>query len=70
MNTEQVLGIVNAVAVVVLVMLTGYYAVQTRSTVREMSKARESTIFPKLLLEVTTVGAGYPIVAAGVNMTP
>jgi hypothetical protein len=61
MNAELIGTIINAAAVVGLVGVTTYYAVQTRRTVKEMELTRESTVVPNLFLEVTTMGAGYPM---------
>ncbi len=61
MSGQGILAIVNLALVTVLVLVTGFYAWQTRNTVKEMRAAREAQILPKLSLGIETIAAGYPL---------
>lgn len=56
------LAVVNAVAVLLLVVITGYYAFQTREMVEEMREARRAPLLPKLVLDLSFLGGIYGVV--------
>ncbi len=62
-GTVTPLAIVNGVAVVVLVVVTAYYAWQSRQMVAEMRFARRLSLLPRLVLDVSMVGPTYGDVA-------
>jgi hypothetical protein len=53
------LAIINGVAIVVLVLVTVYYAWQTRQMVKEMRSARLLSLLPKLVLDIKMVGPTF-----------
>jgi hypothetical protein len=54
-----VLAIINGVAIVVLVLVTAYYAWQTREMAKEMRSARLLSLLPKLVLDVKMIGPTF-----------
>jgi hypothetical protein len=53
------LAIINGVAIVVLVLVTAYYAWQTREMAKEMRSARLLSLLPKLVLHVKMIGPTF-----------
>lgn len=53
------LAIINGVAIVVLVLVTAYYAWQTREMAKEMRSARLLSLLPKLVLDVKMIGPTF-----------
>jgi hypothetical protein len=53
------LAITNGVAIVVLVLVTAYYAWQTRQMAKEMRSARLLSLLPKLVLDIKMIGPTY-----------
>ena len=53
------LAIINGVAIVVLVLVTGYYAWQAKRTADEMRSARLLSLLPKLVLDIEMIGPTY-----------
>jgi hypothetical protein len=53
------LAIINGVAIVVLVLVTAYYAWQTREMAKEMRSARLLSMLPKLVLDVKMIGPTF-----------
>ena len=51
---------VQAVSTVVLVMVTAYYAWQTRTTNRRMAQANKLSVMPAIVMEKEFVGANQP----------
>jgi hypothetical protein len=56
------LAIINGIAVVLLALLTGYYAWQTHSMAEEMRRARLLTFLPKLALDLAMATPTYAMV--------
>jgi hypothetical protein len=56
------LAIVNGAAVLALVVVTGYYAWQTREMAKEMRRARVLSLLPKLVLDVKMVGPTFGLI--------
>lgn len=56
------LAIINGVAIVVLVLVTGYYAWQTRTMAREMRSARLLSLLPKLVLDIKMIDPAFGVV--------
>jgi len=70
-RTVTALAVINGVAIVVLVFVTGYYAWQAREMAREMRQARLLSLLPKLVLDVEMVGPAYGnIVVHNVGVGP
>jgi hypothetical protein len=53
------LAIINGAAIVVLVLVTTYYAWQTRQMANEMRSARLLSLLPKLALDIKMIGPTY-----------
>jgi hypothetical protein len=53
------LAIINGAAIVVLVLVTTYYAWQTRQMVGEMRSARLLSLLPKLALDIEMIGPTF-----------
>ena len=53
------LAIINGIAIVVLVGITGYYALQTKRMAEEMRAARLLNLLPKLVLDVEMIGPAF-----------
>jgi hypothetical protein len=56
------LAIVNGIAVVVLVVVTSYYAWQTKQMAIEMRRARLLSLLPKLVLDIAMPGPTFGLV--------
>jgi hypothetical protein len=56
------LAVINGVAIVVLVLVTAYYAWQTHEMAQEMRHARLLSLLPKLVLDVEMVGPTYGLI--------
>jgi hypothetical protein len=65
------LAVINGIAIVVLVGVTGYYAWQTREMAKEMRSARLLSLLPKLVLDIGMIGPTYgDIVVRNVGSGP
>lgn len=53
------LAIINGVAIVVLVLVTAYYAWQTKEMAKEMRSARLLSLLPKLVLDIKMIGPTF-----------
>jgi hypothetical protein len=53
------LAIINGAAIIVLVLVTAYYAAQTKQMVKEMRSARLLSLLPKLVLDIKMIGPTY-----------
>ena len=56
------LAVINGIAIVVLVLVTAYYAWQTHEMAGEMRRARLLSLLPRLVLDVEMIGPTYGVI--------